>query len=233
MTYPHEPGTPVGMGKSNYASYFDHTILKPDATRDEILQLCSEAREHGFFSVCVNPTWVPLCRERLSESSVKVCTVVGFPLGANLSSTKTTEVRQAIAAGADEVDVVINVGALKSGDRSLVERELLEMVAAAQPKTLVKVIVESGLLTADELTIAVAAVNNSGAEYIKTSTGFAAVGATPEAVRLMKALGRPGLKIKASGGIRTAQDFQTYADLGVHRIGASRSVDILRALEAL
>jgi len=214
----------------NFHSYFDHTLLKPDAMQSEIEKLCSEALEYKFFSVCVNPHWIPVVRRLLTSSSVKTCTVVGFPLGANLFTTKIAETEQALAAGAEEIDCVINIGALKSGDVATVKKELAGIVDLCQPNFLVKVIVESGILTDDELATAIKLVSDSGAEFIKTSTGFAAKGASPEAVSAMKQLGRPGLKIKASGGIRTAQDFKIYSNLGVDRIGASRSVEILKEL---
>lgn len=214
------------------ALYFDHTLLKQNATRSEVAKLCSEAKAHGFFSVCVNPFWISLCKNILDGTQVKVCTVVGFPLGANLVQSKIAETLHALEAGADEIDCVINVGALKSGLLATVKEELEGIVGACRGRALVKVIVESGVLSPEELQTAIELVNASGAEYIKTSTGFAATGATPEAVRLMKKLGRPGLKIKASGGIRSGADFKTYVDLGAERVGASRSVEILEELEA-
>ena len=212
------------------AQYFDHTLLKQSATRAEIAKLCAEAKEHGFFSVCVNPYWVPFCRELLGGSPVLTCTVVGFPLGANLATSKVDETKRVLAEGAQEIDFVLNVGALKSGELTSVSEELSGIVEACQNRALVKVIVESGILLSDELLSAIQLVNASGAEYIKTSTGFATTGATPEAVQTMKKLGRPGLKIKASGGIRSVSDFKFYTGLGVHRIGASASVEILGEL---
>ncbi len=219
------------MTNSSFASYFDHTILKPDAVAADVRKLCAEARAHQFFSVCVNPTWIPLCVEQLKGTAVAVCTVIGFPLGANTTRTKIFEVEQALRAGATEIDVVINIGALKDKNLSLVQSELTGVVTACKGKALVKVIVESGILNPTELSWAIEAVNASGAEFIKTSTGFASTGATVAAVEQMKKKGRAGLKIKASGGIRTAQDFKTYVDLGVHRVGASKSVEILSELQ--
>jgi deoxyribose-phosphate aldolase len=212
------------------ASYFDHTLLKQSATRTEVAKLCTEAIEHGFFSVCVNPYWIPLCRQILTDSQVKTCTVVGFPLGANLTKTKIQETEHALEAGAQEIDCVINVGALKSGHLSVITDELEGIVSACRTKALVKVIVESGLLNNEQLMLAIQIVSDSGAEYIKTSTGFANVGATPEAVKMMKKFGRDGLKIKVSGGVRSAEDFKNYVALGADRIGASRSVEILKEL---
>lgn len=219
------------MAHSNFASYFDHTILKPDAVAADVRKLCAEARTHSFFSVCVNPAWIPLCVEQLKGTPVAVCTVVGFPLGANTTRVKVFETEQALRAGATEIDVVINIGALKDKNLSLVQSELKDVVLSCKGNALVKVIVESGILNPTELSWAIEAVNSSGAEFIKTSTGFASVGATVAAVEHMKKEGRSGLKIKASGGIRTAQDFKTYVDLGVHRVGASKSVDILSELQ--
>lgn len=218
------------MANTNFASLFDHTLLKPDAIAADIRKLCAEAKEHHFFSVCVNPFWIPLCREQLKGTAVEVCTVVGFPLGANTTRAKVFETEQALRAGATEIDAVINIGALKDKNLSVVQNELNDIMAATKGKALTKIIVESGLLTPEELSWAIECVNKSGAEFIKTSTGFASVGATPAAIEQMKREGRTGLKIKASGGIRTAHDFNTYATLGVHRIGASKSVDILNEL---
>jgi len=215
---------------TSFSQYFDHTLLKPTATTHDILQLCQEAQTHHFFSVCVNPYWIPLCVDSLRESSVEVCTVVGFPLGANTITTKLRETEEALTLGATEIDVVINIGALKEQQHKYVKQELMSVVDICKNHALVKVIVESGVLNPEELSWAIDAVNESGAEFIKTSTGFAAVGARPESVAQMKNLGRPGLKIKASGGIRTAQDFLQYVELGVHRVGASQSVSILKDL---
>lgn len=219
------------MATTNYSAYFDHTILKPDATAADIRKLCSEAKNHSFFSVCVNPCWIPLCMEQLKGTKVEICTVIGFPLGANTTRAKVFEAEQALRAGATELDVVINIGALKDKNLSLVQHELTDVVTAAKGKALTKVIVESGILSKDELSWAIECVNASGAEFIKTSTGFASTGATVAAVEQMKKEGRKGLKIKASGGIRTAQDFKTYVDMGVDRVGASKSVEILNDLQ--
>lgn len=218
------------MTTNNFAALFDHTLLKPDALSTDIVKLCDEAVTHHFYAVCVNPAWVTLCKNQLAKSKIQLCTVVGFPLGANTSSTKIFETETALRAGASEIDVVINIGALKEKNLSLVTAELKAIVDVCQGHALVKVIVESGLLSPLELSWAIECVNSSDAEFIKTSTGFASVGATPAAVVQMKREGRPGLKIKASGGIRTADDFRTYLNLGVERIGASKSVEILKEL---
>lgn len=214
----------------NPASYIDHTLLRPTATANDVEQLCREALENSFFSVCVNPCWISLCVQKLISSSVKVCTVVGFPLGAQTTATKVFETQQALTLGASEIDIVMNVGMLRSfRDKDVVD-ELRAVVDLCQNKALVKVIVESGVLSSEELARAIDIVNVTGAEFIKTSTGFAAVGATEDAVLLMKQRGRPGLKIKASGGIKTASDFKKYINLGVSRVGASQSVSILKEL---
>lgn len=210
------------------AHLFDHTVLKQEATATEVKNLCREAKEFQFFSVCINPCWIALAKKELAGSQVKVCTVIGFPLGANTTATKLSEAKEAIALGADELDFVINVGALKSGDSSFVAQELKTLVTAVKNQALSKIIVESSILTQQELSLAITAVNESGAEFIKTSTGFFGSGATVDAVQQMRKEGRPGLKIKASGGIRTLNDFEKFHALNVERIGASKSVDILK-----
>lgn len=210
------------------AHLFDHTLLKHDATATEVKTLCREAKEFHFFSVCINPYWIPLAKKELAGSSVKVCTVIGFPLGANTTTAKLAEAKDAVSLGADELDFVINLGALKSGDIKFVSNELKTLVASVQKQALSKIIVESGVLTPQELSAAITAVNDSGAEFIKTSTGFFGTGATTEAIRSMRSEGRPGLKIKASGGIRTLSDFEKFYALNVERIGASKSVDIVK-----
>jgi deoxyribose-phosphate aldolase len=216
-----------------YAAYFDHTLLRPTATEQEILQLCREAITHSLFSVCVNPCWLTTCKTTLAASSVKLCTVVGFPLGANETLTKLKETELALQRGAHEIDCVMNIGFLKSGKAQLIADELKQITALCRSHALVKVIVESGILTHDELVLAIDLVNQSDAEFIKTSTGFAQTGATEAAVQTMRELGRPGLQIKASGGIKSADDFRKYVDLGASRIGASQTVSILQELARL
>lgn len=215
----------------NFAAYFDHTLLRASATEAEIVRLCDEALQHSFFSVCVNPCWLSVCKAALSSSSVKLCTVVGFPLGANDTLAKLRETEIALKAGAHEIDAVINLGFLKSGKIKELSDELLQLAQLCKGAALVKVIVESGMLSREELSTAIDIVNQSSVEFIKTSTGFATVGATEEAVTLMRTLGRAGLKIKASGGIKTAHDFRKFVTLGASRIGASQSVSILQELE--
>jgi deoxyribose-phosphate aldolase len=213
-----------------YAAYFDHTLLRPTATEQEILRLCEEAITHSLFSVCVNPCWLSTCKVALSASSVKLCTVIGFPLGANETLSKLRETELALEQGANEIDCVINLGYLKSGKTQLITNELQQLTSLCKDHALVKVIVESGLLSQTELEIAIDLVNKSGAEFIKTSTGFAHTGATEAAVQTMHQLRRPGLQIKASGGIKSADEFRKYVNLGASRIGASQSVSILQEL---
>lgn len=216
---------------SPFARYVDHTLLRPTATEAEIEKLCAEAIEHCFYAICVNPCWLSFCQKQLSSSRVQLCTVVGFPLGANHPKTKLRETELALKEGAQEIDCVLNIGFLKSKKISAALEDIKDIVQLCKSQALVKVIVESGILSESELKIAIDLVNESGAEFIKTSTGFASIGATEEAVKLMRLTGRPGLKIKASGGIKTAEDFKKYLELGVSRIGASQSVTILKELQ--
>ncbi|EQC50777.1 deoxyribose-phosphate aldolase [Bacteriovorax sp. DB6_IX] len=206
--------------------YIDHTLLKPQSTSTEIINLCKEAKKYDFKSVCINPTWIKLAANELSQSDVLVCTVIGFPLGATSSESKAFETRQAIADGADEVDMVLNIGALKSGEDQRVEDDVRAVVEAANGKT-VKVILETCLLSDDEITKASKLCVNAGAHFVKTSTGFSTHGATEEAVKLMVAAVEGRAQIKASGGVRSAQDAQKYIDLGATRLGTSSGVAIV------
>ncbi|WP_027350733.1 deoxyribose-phosphate aldolase [Halotalea alkalilenta] len=208
-------------------SLIDHTLLRADATHGEILALIEEAREHGFASVCVNPCWVATCAERLADVEVKVCTVVGFPLGATTTATKALETREAVAHGADEIDMVINIGALKSGDDLLVEADMRAVVEAAG-EALVKVIIETALLDDEQKRRACAIAARAGARFVKTSTGFASGGATVEDVSLMRDAIPPGMEVKASGGIRSREDAQRMVDAGASRLGTSAGVSIAR-----
>jgi deoxyribose-phosphate aldolase len=210
------------------ASLIDHTLLKPDAAREDIETLCREAAQFCFASVCVNPNWVPLCRDLLRGSGVKVCTVIGFPFGAHLPDVKAYEARRAVEQGAEEVDMVINIGALKSKDYALVEQDIRGVVAAVGRNTVVKVILETSLLTRDEKMMGSTLAKAAGADYVKTSTGFAGGGATVEDVRLMRETVGPELGVKASGGIRTKQDVEAMVAAGATRIGASAGVKIVR-----
>ena len=210
------------------ASLIDHTLLKPDATREDIERLCREAAQYCFASVCVNPNWVPLCRDLLRGVGVKVCTVIGFPFGTHLPDVKSYEARRAVEQGAEEVDMVINIGALKSKDYALVEQDIRGVVHSVGKSTLVKVILETSLLTRDEKIMGCSLAKAAGADYVKTSTGYGGGGATVEDVRLMRETVGPEVGVKASGGIRTKQDVEAMVAAGATRIGASAGVKIVR-----
>ncbi|MEZ0396036.1 MAG: deoxyribose-phosphate aldolase [Anaerolineales bacterium] len=207
----------------------DHTLLKPDATQEQIAQLCFEARKYGFASVCVNPAWVELCAQLLKGSEVKVCTVVGFPLGATAPEVKVFETENAIEHGASEIDMVINIGALKARDLELVARDIRGVVAAAHERgAIVKVIIEAALLTDEEKTIACLLAKEAGADFVKTSTGFASGGATVHDVELMRRVVGPEMGVKAAGGVRTYEDAEKMLRAGATRIGASAGVKIVQ-----
>ena len=217
----------------NLAKMIDHTLLKPDATQQEIAQLCFEARKYGFASVCVNPTWVSLCAQLLQGSQVKVCTVIGFPLGATASETKAFETETAIRQGATEIDMVINVGALKARDLETVAKDIRGVVNAAHARNIiVKVIIETVLLTDEEKTIACLIAKEAGADFVKTSTGFAGGGATAHDVELMRRTVGPQMGVKASGGVRTFEDAASMIKAGATRIGASAGVKIIQGPSA-
>jgi deoxyribose-phosphate aldolase len=214
---------------TNLAKLIDHTLLKPDATQQEIAQLCFEARKHGFASVCVNPTWVSLCAQLLQGSPVKVCTVIGFPLGATSLETKAFETETAIRQGATEIDMVINIGALKARDLETVARDIRGVVNAAHAHNIiVKVIIETSLLNDEEKTIASLISKEAGADFVKTSTGFAGGGATVHDVELMRRAVGPQMGVKASGGVRTYEDAASMIKAGATRIGASAGVKIIQ-----
>ncbi|MBI3539475.1 MAG: deoxyribose-phosphate aldolase [Candidatus Eisenbacteria bacterium] len=210
------------------ASLIDHTLLKPDAAREDIELLCREAAQFCFASVCVNPNWVPLCRDLLRGTGVKVCTVIGFPFGAHLPDVKAYEARRAVEQGAEEVDMVINIGALKSKDYALVEQDIRGVVQSVGRDTVVKVILETSLLSRDEKMMGCTLSKAAGADYVKTSTGFAGGGATVDDVRLMRETVGPEIGVKASGGIRTKEDVEAMVAAGATRIGASAGVKIVR-----
>jgi deoxyribose-phosphate aldolase len=212
--------------KYEMARWIDHTMLKPDVTQEEIEHICAEAKEHNFASVCINPTWVNLAHKLLRGTDVKVCTVVGFPLGATLPEVKSTETRQVINHGADEVDMVINIGALKSGDLSLVEHDIRSVVRAAGRK-IVKVILETCLLTDEEKVTASTIAKKAGADFVKTSTGFSSGGATVTDVALMRKVVGHEMGVKASGGVRSYDEACKMVEAGATRIGASASVAIV------
>jgi len=209
------------------AGMIDHTLLKPEATAEEVDKLCKEARDYKFCSVCVNTSWVARCRDLLRGSTVKVCCVVGFPLGAMDSRTKAYETREAIGNGADEIDMVINIGAIKSGDWALVEKDIRSVVQAARGKTS-KVILETGLLTDEEKVKACQICKNAGATFVKTSTGFVKGSIATEAdIALMRRTVGPRMGVKASGGVRSLADANKMIAAGATRIGASSGVAIV------
>jgi deoxyribose-phosphate aldolase len=211
----------------DWASLIDHTLLKPEASESDIRKLCDEAAQFGFASVCVNPTWVKAASEFLKETGVPVCTVIGFPLGATLPDVKAYEARRAIFNGAGEVDMVINIGALKSGDDCLVEDDIRAVADAAHENhVLCKVIIETALLTDDEKVRACLAAKNAGADFVKTSTGFAKGGATADDVALMRRAVGSALGVKASGGVKGIDDARAMFEAGATRIGASVGVKI-------
>jgi len=213
----------------NLARMIDHTLLKPDATSDQIAQLCFEARKYHFASVCVNPTHVKLCAELLKGSDVKVCTVIGFPLGATAPEVKAFETRVALENGATEIDMVINIGALKAGETELVARDIRGVVEVAHAaKALVKVIIETALLTDEEKVIACLLAKEAGADYVKTSTGFSGGGATVHDIELMRRTVGPSIGVKASGGIHTHEEAEAMVAAGATRIGASAGVKIIQ-----
>jgi deoxyribose-phosphate aldolase len=211
------------------ARMIDHTILKPDATPDEIAQLCYEARKYEFASVCVNPTHVKMCAELLRGSDVKVCTVIGFPLGASSPEVKAFETETALRDGATEIDMVVNIGALKAKDYDLVAKDINGVVRMAHSAgALVKVIIETALLTDEEKRIASLLTKEAGADYVKTSTGFASGGATAEDIALIRDVVGPEMGIKASGGVKSFEDVEKMVFAGATRIGASAGVKIVQ-----
>ncbi len=214
------------------AKMIDHTALKPDTTKEQIVTLCEEAAQYGFASVCVNPTWVELATSLLKGTDVKVCTVIGFPLGATTPEVKAFETKNAIENGATEVDMVINIGALKDKNDELVERDIQAVTAAARGKALSKVIIETCLLTDEEKTRACKLAVKAGADYVKTSTGFSTGGSTPEDVALMREAVGPDIGVKASGGVRNAEQAKAVIDAGATRIGASSGMAIVQGLTA-
>lgn len=209
------------------AKCIDHTVLKPQTTEAAVRKLCAEAAQYGFASVCVNPCWVALCADLLKDTEVDVCTVIGFPLGANTSAVKAFEAAEAIRQGATEVDMVLNVGAMKDGNTDLVRADIAAVVEAARGKALVKVILETCLLTDEEKRIACRLAKEAGADYVKTSTGFSTGGATEADIALMRAEVGLEMGVKASGGIRDYATAQAMIRAGASRIGASAGVQIV------
>ncbi|MGG6361247.1 deoxyribose-phosphate aldolase [Peribacillus frigoritolerans] len=214
------------VNELNEIKLIDHTLLKPEIKEEDIIKLCEEAKEFGFASICVNPTWVAKSAEILQDTDIKVCTVIGFPLGANTPETKAFETKNALENGATEIDMVINIGALKDKNDELVERDILSVVEAVNKKTIVKVIIESCLLTDEEKVRACEISVKAGADYVKTSTGFSLHGATVEDVALMRRSVGPNIGVKASGGVRNLQDIEAMVEAGATRIGSSSGAQI-------
>jgi deoxyribose-phosphate aldolase len=213
---------------TNISKLIDHTVLKAETTKAQIEKLCEEAKEYHFASVCVNPTWVNLCSSLLKGTDVLVCTVIGFPLGANTKEVKAFETSNAIENGAQEVDMVINIGALKDRNLDLVEQDIAAVVNAAKGKALVKVIIETSLLTDEEKEIASKLSVNAGADFVKTSTGFSTGGATVEDVALMRKTVGPDIGVKASGGVRDIASVNEMVKAGATRIGTSNGITIVQ-----
>ena len=211
----------------NLAKYIDHTILKPDVRQEDVLKVCQEAKEHKFFSVCVNPYYVSLVKDALEGSDVKVTSVIGFPLGANTSEIKALETKKALEDGANEIDMVINVSALKDQRYDYVLKDIQSVVNALEGKGILKVILETCLLTKEEIVKACELSKEAGAHFVKTSTGFSSGGATVEDVALMRKTVGPEMGVKASGGVRNAEDAKAVIEAGATRIGASSSVLIV------
>lgn len=211
----------------NLNKYIDHTVLKADTPKAKVQQILDEAIQYDFMSVCINPTWVSFAAEKLAATDVKVCTVIGFPLGANTSTVKAFEAAEAIKNGADEVDMVINIGAAKDGDWDLVESDIQAVVDASKDVT-TKVIIETSLLTDEEKVKACQAAVRAGADFVKTSTGFSTAGATVADIALMRQTVGPDLGVKASGGVRSIADAQAMIEAGATRLGTSNGVDIMK-----
>ncbi len=215
---------------SQIAKMIDHTLLKADATKEQVKTLCEEAKQYNFASVCVNPTWVQYASELLAGTEVEVCTVIGFPLGATTSATKAFETANAIENGATEVDMVINIGALKDKNYDLVKEDITAVVDAAKGKALTKVIIETSLLTDEEKEKACVLAVEAGTDFVKTSTGFSTGGATVEDIALMRKTVGPDIGVKASGGVRSSEDTENMIAAGATRIGASSGVAIVNGL---
>jgi len=225
--------TPLAIRTSrDLAPYIDHTLLKPEATRDDLIRLCEEARRYGFATVCVNPVNVALCARLLEGSSTKAIAVAGFPLGAVTTSAKVFEAREAVRAGAAEIDMVINIGQLKARNYAYVECDIREVVQAVRPRP-VKVILETGALTRDEKVIGCALAKAAGAAFVKTSTGFGPGGATADDVALLRQIVGDDVGVKASGGVRTTDDARRMVAAGANRLGASASVAIVTGMSAV
>lgn len=208
------------------SKYIDHTLLKPEATQDQIEKLCQEAKQYDFASVCVNPYWVPFCKEELKDSDVKVCTVIGFPLGATSSASKAFETANAIEQGADEVDMVMNIGELLAGHDQAVQKDIEAVVQAAQGK-IVKVILETCLLNDAQIERACSLCVKAKADFVKTSTGFNSAGANTHVVEVMKQAVKGQAKVKAAGGVRNQADMDAMIAAGADRIGTSHGIELM------
>ncbi len=208
------------------SKYIDHTLLKPEATQDQIEKLCQEAKQYDFASVCVNPYWVPFCKEELKDSDVKVCTVIGFPLGATSSASKAFETAHAIEQGADEVDMVMNIGELLAGHDQTVQKDIEAVVQAAQGK-IVKVILETCLLNDAQIERACSLCVKAKADFVKTSTGFNSAGANTHVVEVMKQAVKGQAKVKAAGGVRNQADMDAMIVAGADRIGTSHGIELM------
>ena len=218
----------AGGIETDLAGMIDHTLLKPEATKEQVIQLCVEAKKYSFASVCINPSYVSLCAKLLRDTSVKVCTVIGFPLGATSTATKAFEAEHAVRDGAKEIDMVINVGMLKSGEYEYVENDIFAVVTTGRRYgALTKVIMETGLLTDEEKIKGCLLAKRAGADFVKTSTGFAKGGATVGDIALMRKVVGNAMGVKASGGVRTREEALAMVASGADRIGASASVKIV------
>lgn len=215
------------MTIKDIAQKIDHTLLKPESTKEQIVQICEEAKEYGFATVCIQPTWVSVAQTILKESAVGITTVIGFPLGVTSTFTKVAETRDAIASGATEIDMVLNIGALKSGNDLGVFQDIKAVVDAAQGQALVKVIIETGYLSIEEKILACKFSKEAGADFVKTSTGFGPGGATVEDIRLMREAVGTELGVKASGGVRDTETAEKMIEAGATRIGASAGIAIV------
>ncbi len=216
------------LSASELARYFDHTLLSPTATESQIAKLCEEAIEYNFFSVCVHPYWLNFCQDLLSKSHIQLCTVIGFPLGQNTTKSKVFETQNALESGADEFDMVINLAALKNKNWKYIKQEISDIAKATQGKYL-KVIIETAYLTPSEIEQATHACEDSGAQFVKTSTGFASRGASFEDIQQIAKARKSSVKIKASGGIKDLSTALKFIELGAERLGSSKSVDILKS----
>ena len=228
----HGPSSEHKMTASELAGYIDHTLLKPEAVIPQFEQLCNEAVKYKFKSVCVNSSWIPFVAKKLRGTGIKICSVIGFPLGEMDTRSKAFEARNAVGNGADELDMVINVGALKSGNLKLVEEDIRAIKRACRNTTILKVILETGLLTDEEKIIACEISRKAGADFVKTSTGFSGSGATIHDVALMRRIVGPAMGVKASGGIRNFDQAVALISAGANRLGCGASVDVITGAES-